>query len=59
MPLERFNEPLDLVSTSRGPERWPDGVDLTDQRAGIIGTGSTAIQITSAVVGAEAGLKVF
>jgi len=30
--------------------RWDDRVSLKDQRVGVIGTGSTAVQITSAVI---------
>ncbi|MEC9345906.1 MAG: NAD(P)/FAD-dependent oxidoreductase [Pseudomonadota bacterium] len=39
--------------------RWPDDVDLKGKRVGIIGTGSTAIQITGAIVGKVAHLSLF
>lgn len=39
--------------------RWPDDIDICGQRVGIIGTGSTAIQITSAIVDEVRALKLF
>lgn len=39
--------------------QWEDDVDLTGKRVGIIGTGSTAIQITGALVDTVAELKLF
>jgi cation diffusion facilitator CzcD-associated flavoprotein CzcO len=39
--------------------RWDHGVPLAGRRVGIIGTGSTAVQIVSAVVGQVAELKLF
>ena len=39
--------------------RWDHDVDLTDRRIGIVGTGSTAIQITGAVVDDVAHLSLF
>jgi cation diffusion facilitator CzcD-associated flavoprotein CzcO len=31
--------------------RWPDGIDLDDRRVGIIGNGSTGVQLVSALAG--------
>ena len=39
--------------------RWQDDIDLTGKRVGIIGTGSTAIQMTGALVDTVAELKLF
>ena len=39
--------------------RWPEDVDLSGKRVGIIGTGSTATQITAAVVPKVAHLALF
>ncbi|MDN5937692.1 MAG: NAD(P)/FAD-dependent oxidoreductase [Salinisphaera sp.] len=38
---------------------WPDGIDLAGQRVGIIGTGSTAIQMMPAVVDEVREIKLF
>ena len=46
--------PLPGLDTFAGPcfhsARWDHSVDLNDKRIGVVGTGSTAIQITSALV---------
>jgi cation diffusion facilitator CzcD-associated flavoprotein CzcO len=40
--------------------RWPkDGVDLAGKRVGLIGTGSTGIQVTTAIAGTVGHLHVF
>lgn len=39
--------------------RWRDDIELDGRRIGVIGTGSTAIQITSAVVDRVASLSLF
>ncbi|MGQ0698478.1 MAG: flavin-containing monooxygenase [Panacagrimonas sp.] len=39
--------------------RWDHGVDLREKRVGIIGTGSTAIQIAPAIVGEVRELRLF
>ena len=39
--------------------RWDHGVDLAGRRVGIVGTGSTAIQITGAIVDEVAHLSLF
>ena len=38
---------------------WPDDLDLSDRRVGIVGTGSTAVQIVSAVVDEAAEMHLF
>ena len=51
------------LETFAGPAfhtaRWPDNVTLDGQRVGIIGTGSTAIQIVTDVVERVRSLKLF
>jgi cation diffusion facilitator CzcD-associated flavoprotein CzcO len=53
-------EGLDLFA---GPAfhsaRWDHSVDLADKRVGLIGTGSTGVQIVSALAGRTGGLVVF
>lgn len=39
--------------------RWPDGLSLAGKRVGVIGTGSTAIQIVGAIVDEVAALSLF
>ena len=39
--------------------RWPDGVDLTGKRVGVIGTGSTGVQLIPVVAREAAELFVF
>ncbi len=39
--------------------RWPKGLDLAGKNVGIIGTGSTAVQITAAIVDEVANLSLF
>lgn len=39
--------------------RWDHGVPLAGRRVGVIGTGSTAVQITSAIVGTVGELRLF
>lgn len=39
--------------------RWPDNVSLKDKRVGVIGTGSTATQITGAIVDEVSRLSLF
>ncbi|MFP8878735.1 MAG: NAD(P)/FAD-dependent oxidoreductase, partial [Myxococcota bacterium] len=39
--------------------RWDHTVELADKRVGIVGTGSTAVQITSAIVDAVGHLSLF
>lgn len=39
--------------------RWDHGVELTGRRVGVIGTGSTAVQITGAVIDDVARLSLF
>lgn len=39
--------------------RWKDGLDLTGKRVGVIGTGSTATQITGALAGKVAHYSLF
>ncbi len=39
--------------------RWPDGLSLKDKRIGIIGTGSTGIQIVPAIVDEVAKVSLF
>ncbi|WP_155342495.1 flavin-containing monooxygenase [Acrocarpospora pleiomorpha] len=38
---------------------WPEGLDLTGKRVGVIGTGSTGVQIIAELAGRVAGLDVF
>jgi cation diffusion facilitator CzcD-associated flavoprotein CzcO len=39
--------------------RWDHGVDLDDRRVGIVGTGSTAVQVTSTIVDRVKKLSLF
>ena len=39
--------------------RWPRQLDLRGKRVGVIGTGSTGVQITAAIAGVPARLSVF
>lgn len=39
--------------------RWPEDLDVTGLRVGVVGTGSTAVQICGAVVGEAAELALF
>lgn len=39
--------------------RWPDGIDLADKRVGIVGSGSTGVQMVTALAGNVAGLVHF
>jgi len=39
--------------------RWPDGLDLAGKRVGVIGTGSSAIQIVSTLVDQVAEVELF
>jgi cation diffusion facilitator CzcD-associated flavoprotein CzcO len=54
---------IDGIEQFQGPAfhtaRWPDALDLRGQRVGIIGTGSTAIQIVSDIVGEVSSLRLF
>lgn len=38
---------------------WPEGLDMTGRRIGVLGTGSTAVQVVSAAAGCAAEVKVF
>ncbi len=49
----------DFAGASFHTARWDHGVDLTGKRVGIIGTGSTAIQIVPAIVERVARLSLF
>jgi cation diffusion facilitator CzcD-associated flavoprotein CzcO len=49
-----------FVGTSLFTSRWPkDGCDLTGQRVGVIGTGSTGVQLIPVVAAQAAHLAVF
>jgi cation diffusion facilitator CzcD-associated flavoprotein CzcO len=54
---------IEGLETFQGPRfhsaRWDHGVDLKDKRVGIIGTGSTAAQIVSALAGKVRKLSLF
>jgi cation diffusion facilitator CzcD-associated flavoprotein CzcO len=39
--------------------RWPDGLDLTGKRVGVLGTGSSAVQVVAAAAACAAEVKVF
>lgn len=39
--------------------RWPEDLDLTGKRVGVIGTGSTAVQLVGALVDAAASVTMF
>ena len=39
--------------------RWPDGIDLAGRRVGILGSGSTGVQLVSALAGVAAQVKQF
>jgi cation diffusion facilitator CzcD-associated flavoprotein CzcO len=39
--------------------QWPDGLDLAGQRVGVLGTGSSAVQVVAAAAGCAAEVKVF
>ena len=39
--------------------QWPDGLDLTGKRVGVLGTGSSAVQVVAAAAGCAAEVKVF
>jgi cation diffusion facilitator CzcD-associated flavoprotein CzcO len=38
---------------------WPDGLDLAGQRVGVLGTGSSAVQVVAAAASCAAEVKVF
>jgi cyclohexanone monooxygenase len=38
---------------------WPDGLDMTSQRVGVLGTGSTAVQVVAEAARCAAEVKVF
>jgi cyclohexanone monooxygenase len=38
---------------------WPDGLDLAGQRVGVLGTGSSAVQVVAAAAACAAEVKVF
>jgi cation diffusion facilitator CzcD-associated flavoprotein CzcO len=38
---------------------WPEGLDLTGKRVGVLGTGSSAVQVVAAVAKRAAAVKVF
>ncbi len=54
---------LDGLDSFRGEHfhsaRWPDGLGLDGRRVGIVGTGSTAVQMVSALVDRVARLSLF
>lgn len=39
--------------------RWPDGLDLAGQRVGVLGTGSSAVQVVAAAAACATEVKVF
>jgi cation diffusion facilitator CzcD-associated flavoprotein CzcO len=39
--------------------RWPDGLDLTGKRVGVLGTGSSAVQVVAEAARCAAEVKVF
>ncbi len=39
--------------------RWPDGLDLTGRRVGVLGTGSSAVQVVAEAAACAAEVKVF
>jgi cation diffusion facilitator CzcD-associated flavoprotein CzcO len=39
--------------------QWPEGLDLAGQRVGVLGTGSSAVQVVAAAAGRAAQVKVF
>jgi cyclohexanone monooxygenase len=39
--------------------RWPDGLDLAGQRVGVLGTGSSAVQVVAEAAACAAEVKVF
>lgn len=39
--------------------KWPEGVDLSGKRVGVVGTGSTGIQLTTAIAPEVAHLTIF
>jgi len=39
--------------------QWPDGLDLTGQRVGVLGTGSSAVQVVAEAAACAAEVKVF
>ena len=49
----------DFAGAAFHSSRWPDNVSLAGKRVGVIGTGSTATQITAAVVGEAAHYSLF
>lgn len=49
----------DFAGTSLFTSSWPDGVDLTGKRVGVIGTGSTGVQLIPVVAREVVHLKVF
>ena len=48
-----------FAGTAFHSARWNHAVPLADKRVGVIGTGSTAVQIVSAIVGSVARLSLF
>ena len=51
--LETFAGPL------VHPAQWPDGLDLTGKRVGIIGNGATSMQVVPAIADEVASLTIF
>ncbi len=54
---------IDGLATFAGPAfhtaRWPDGLDLNGKHVGIVGTGSTAVQIVTDIIDEVSALRLF
>ncbi|MBX7430589.1 NAD(P)/FAD-dependent oxidoreductase [Mycobacterium sp. Y57] len=60
VPLEPTIQGMDsFEGASLLTSRWPDGVDLSGRRVGVIGTGSTGVQLIPVVARQAAHLTVF
>lgn len=49
----------DFQGTAFHTARWPEGLSLEGKRVGLVGTGSSAIQITAAIAGEVDTLRLF
>src|SRR5205807_9141356 len=56
-PFARHGHPFqgEITHTST----WPDGLDLTERRVGVLGTGSSAVQVIAEAAKQAASVKVF
>ena len=52
-------EETDFTGVICHTAQWPDGLDLTGQRVGVLGTGSSAVQVVAEAAASAAEVRVF